>query len=299
MRFVPWLAAAALWWLSAQLGASTGRALGEFRAQEELLYFTSGEQLKWMAPGFEGLLADAYWLRTVQYFGRALMRRHGGPEIGALVPLVEITIALDPKFREAYVAGATFIGEPPPIGPGNAQAAVRILERGAVELPTDWILQQFLGYSIFIHLGDTRRAADRLLRASRLPGAPFWLETFAAGLLTEGGERDKARRIWTQMRAQANGGAIALLAERNLSRLDALDVLEQLNQRVAVFEEAHGRGPTTRVEFEALAQGLPTTDPTGAGYAYDKGRRKFVINPSSMLWSPWADGPQGAAQHRK
>ena len=48
-----------------------------------MLYFTSGEQLKWLAPGFEGLLADVYWLRTVQYFGRAIMRRH--PWLAGLV----------------------------------------------------------------------------------------------------------------------------------------------------------------------------------------------------------------------
>jgi hypothetical protein len=201
-RAAPWLLALAFWGLSVATLERADAALGAFRAEEELLYVQSGEQLRWLAPGFEGLLADVYWLRTVQYFGRAVIRRSAGPEIRALIPLVEITIALDPKFRAAYLSGATFIGEPPPIGPGDGHAAIRILEKGAVELPNDWIIQQHLGYGIFIHLKDHKRAADRLLRASRLPGAPFWLETFAGGLLAVGGHRDGARMVWRKLYEQ-------------------------------------------------------------------------------------------------
>ncbi len=43
--------------------------LGSFRAQEEVLYLWSGEHVRRLFPGFEGLAADIYWLRTVQYFG--------------------------------------------------------------------------------------------------------------------------------------------------------------------------------------------------------------------------------------
>jgi hypothetical protein len=42
---------------------------GRFRAQEEILYVWSGEHVRRLSPGLENLLADIYWLRTVQYFG--------------------------------------------------------------------------------------------------------------------------------------------------------------------------------------------------------------------------------------
>ena len=42
---------------------------GAFRAQEEVLYLWSGEHVKRLMPGYEGLMGDIYWLRTVQYFG--------------------------------------------------------------------------------------------------------------------------------------------------------------------------------------------------------------------------------------
>jgi hypothetical protein len=288
IRGLPWIATAGLCVASAVLQAKVDTLLGEFRAQEEVLYFTSGDQLKWLVPGFESVLADVYWLRTVQYFGRAVLRRQGGAEVQALIPLVEITIALDPKFRVAYLSGATFIGEPPPIGPGDGIAAVRILEQGAVELPNDWIVQQHLGYGIFILLGDHKRAADRLMRASRLPGAPFWLETFAAGILTDGGARDKSRLIWRQMFQDSEVPQVRELAGRNLLRLDALDVLDKLNERAAAYHEAYDRWPTTKQGFETLAGGLPLSDQTGVPFSFDTTRGEFDIAESSRIYSSWA-----------
>lgn len=296
---LPWIATASLCLASAVLQGKVDRLLGEFRAQEEVLYFTSGDQLKWLVPGFESVLADVYWLRTVQYFGRAVLRRQGGAEVQALIPLVEITIALDPKFRVAYLSGATFIGEPPPIGPGDGIAAVRILEKGVVELPDDWIVQQHLGYGIFILLGDNKRAADRLMRASRLPGAPFWLETFAAALLTDGGERDKSRLIWKHMLQDSEAPQVQELARRNLLRLDALDVIDKLNQRAAAYYKAHDSWPTTRQGFEALAAGLPLSDPTGVPFSFDATRGEFDIAESSLIWQAWGRDRRLSASKRR
>ena len=80
--------------------------LGRFRAQEEVLYVWTGEHLQRMAPGFEGLLADVYWLRTVQYYGgqRAFV---GDKRYDLLEPLVNITTSLDPTFAVAYRYGAS------------------------------------------------------------------------------------------------------------------------------------------------------------------------------------------------
>ena len=40
---------------------------------EEALYLSSGETIKRMSLGLEGLVADIYWIRTVQYFGRKIL----------------------------------------------------------------------------------------------------------------------------------------------------------------------------------------------------------------------------------
>jgi len=65
------------------------------------------------------------------------------------------------------------------------------------------------------------RAADVLMEASRLPGAPFWLETMAADLLSRGGERETARRVWRRLYDQAEDERLKMNARRHLEYLDA------------------------------------------------------------------------------
>ena len=67
-------------------------SLGVYRAQEEALYLT-GKQLRRLSPGFEDLMADLYWLRTVQYYGS--QRIWGGGHYELLAPLIDVVT--DPR----------------------------------------------------------------------------------------------------------------------------------------------------------------------------------------------------------
>jgi len=96
------------------------RALGSLRSQEEVLYLWSGDHVKRLCLGFEGVMADIYWLRTVQYFGgqRAFSR---SKDFSLLEPLIDITVSLDPRFEIAYRYGAIFLSEPKPLGAGRPE----------------------------------------------------------------------------------------------------------------------------------------------------------------------------------
>src|SRR3989442_10602516 len=48
---------------------------------EDALYVSSSQTLKRMSLGFDGLLADIYWLRTIQYFGGKLQKMRGSINI--------------------------------------------------------------------------------------------------------------------------------------------------------------------------------------------------------------------------
>ena len=143
-------------------------SLGGFRAQEEVLYVWSGEHIRRVSPGIENLMADVYWLRTVQYFGgvRAFSREK---RFELLDPLMNITITFDPRFEIAYRYGAVFLCEPWPVGKGNPRAGVALLERGVRTLPASWRLRQDLGYFRFIFLNDADRppVSFSLPRSSR------------------------------------------------------------------------------------------------------------------------------------
>jgi hypothetical protein len=262
------------------------RRAGEHRAQEEVLYLWSGAHVKRLFPGFEGLAADVYWLRTVQYFGgQRLFAANKRFEL--LRPLIEITTSLDPRLEIAYRYGAIFLSEPPPTGAGRPREGIEVLEAGVRNIPHSWRLRQDLGFFHHIYLHDSKRAAAILNEAARLPGAAFWLRLLAADLLTRGGERAQSRRMWQQMFEQAEEGIIKENARLRLRILDSLDLADRLTGLVSELERRRGRRPA-RLE-ELRAAGLwrgPLVDASGAPFGYDAVEGRVFIERTSPMWRP-------------
>jgi hypothetical protein len=133
---------------------------------------------------------------------------------------------------------------------------------------------------------DARRAADVLVEASKIPGAPFWLESLAGSMLVKGGERAVSREIWK--RQYENGwGNMKDNALHHLQILDALDARDALKALIARFVEKTGRRP--RALEELVSAGLlrsRPTDPTGVPFEYEPATGQVRISRRSMLWDP-------------
>ncbi len=256
------------------------------RSDEAVLYLWSGDQVRLLFPGFEGLAADVYWLRTVQYYGGQKRLEHGkGLEL--LRPLIEITTTLDPRLEIAYRYGAVFLSEHPPGGAGRPEEGIEVLEKGVRNLPASWRLRQNLGFFHFLYLKDSHRAAAILEEAAELPGAAFWLKTLAAELLSKGGDRAASRRMWQQMHDQAEEGILRENARHQLAVLDSLDRADRLTALVREFERLHGRRP--RLLEELRTDGLwrePLGDLSGPPFRYDESSGQVSIALESPLWRP-------------
>ena len=261
------------------------RVLGEFRAQHEALYLWSGEQVRRVAPGLEGLAADVYWLRTVQYFGgqRAFA---GGKRFDLLQPLIEITVTLDPRMEIAYRYGAIFTAEPSPIGAGRPRDAVALLERGVRALPDNWALRQDLGFYHFLFLKQPQEASRILFDASEMPGAPYWLKPLAASVLAKGGDRATARRMWSVI-AEQSAGQIKSNALLHVQVLDALDEADRLTKLVAEYARRGGRNPTSLEDLRRAGWlGRMPLDQSGTPFEYDQRTGRVSVSRRSPLWRP-------------
>jgi hypothetical protein len=278
------LAAALLFAASVFLQRRIDERMGTFRAQEDVIYLWSGKHVKRLVPGFEGLAADIYWLRTVQYFGgQRLFAKDKRFEL--LEPLVEITTTLDERFEIAYRYGAIFLSEAPPVGAGRPKSGVALLEKGVAANPNAWRLRQDLGFFIHLFLGDDARAAEILNEAADIPGAAYWLRTLAADILARGGNRAASRRMWQQMYEQAEGDFIKTNAAEHLRILDALDQADRLTEAVKAYERRTGRKPA-RLE-DLLGSGLRPAnlvDPSGVPLEYDPASGVVTVSKKSMLW---------------
>lgn len=258
--------------------------LGDLRARREVLYLWSGEQIRRLTPGFENLMADVYWLRTVQYFGgeRAFSAEK---RFDLLAPLIDITTTLDPRLEIGYRYGATFLAEPSPMGADRPQEAIKLLRRGVARNPRNWRLAQDLGLFYSFFTNDPVAASQVLLDAAKIPGAPPFLASLAGQVLIKGGERQSAKLLWQQIYSQSEPGQLKENAGIHLRQLQSLDAVDALNAAARDFEQRVGRPPGTLEELRR--SGLttaPNTDAAGTAFEYNASTGKASLSPKSPLW---------------
>lgn len=187
-------------------------------AETRELYVTSGDTVGRLALGFDSVLADIYWIRAVQHYGRDRRSRPYADRYQLLHPLIDITTTLDPHFSTAFQFGALFLSEPLPNGPGRLDLGIEMLEKGLRAEPARWQYAQYLGFLHYWHSGDRQEAGRQFERAAAMPGAPIWLKPLAANMFIEGGDRAAARTVLEAL-AQSEEPWVRDLAQRKLREL--------------------------------------------------------------------------------
>jgi hypothetical protein len=247
-----------------------------------LLYVRSPEAMKRLALSYSSLLADLYWIRTVQYYGSTKLSADPNKQYDLLFPLLDLTTSLDPRFNVAYYFGAVFLAERFPGGPGRPDLAIALLKKGFSAQPQRWEFAQAIGFVHYWWLEDYDEAAAWFARASALPDAPMWLAPLAATTLAQGGQRESSRLLWQQLANTAENDWFRGEARRRLQQIDAMDQIDRLAAVVAAFQAREGRAPTGWGELRqrGYLRGVPV-DPSGTPYALQSG--VVTLNPSSPL----------------
>lgn len=266
------------------LQAARERLLAAPDPDVQLLYVRSGALLQRLALSYDALLADVYWIRAIQHYGGTRLSKKADKRYDILYPLLDIVTTLDPRFMIAYRFGAIFLAEGYPNGPGRPDQAVALLEKGMRAQPDRWQYPYDAGFVHYWWLGDYRRAAGWFERASRVPGAPWWLQPLAATTLAQGGDREASRAMWRQMRDTADNEWLRHTAEMRLAQLAVLDDLDALTALVARYRAARGRTPASWAELvgAGLLRAMPV-DPTGTPYTLD-GAGRVGLSRTSALW---------------
>jgi tetratricopeptide (TPR) repeat protein len=261
-----------------------------FASYEEL--YVKPETARRLSLGFNGLVADWYWLRSLQYVGRKVdayrgeltldnMRPLGLRNLG---PLLDEATTLDPQFTAAYDFGAVVL---PSI---DRDAAVRLVQKGIRENPRDWRLYHQLGY-IYWQAGRFDEAGEAYAAGARVPGAPSWMNAMAAQMQTQGGGRGLAREMYRRMYEDAADEQIKTLALKRLAQLDSLDQRDAIRRVLADFQTRSGRCPAAWSEiapalralgFKSDASGAPL-DPVGFPYALDSAACDLRLDERSPI----------------
>ncbi len=248
---------------------------------EEVLYISSPKALKRLSLGYDGLLADIYWTRAVQYFGTK--HHEGARRFDLLAPLLEITTTLDPQLLVAYEYGANFLSPKPPAGAGMPERAIELEEFGIRNNPDEWRLYYNQGFIRYMELKDYKGAADSFARGARTPNAHPFLAVLAGQMAEHAGDRHMARMMWStsytttkdpNVRANAAAHLRALQVDEDVSHLEAL---------LGRYKAQAGRFPSSFSELETagLLRGTPR-DPLGNSYKLTPDGRVEVRTPDDF-----------------
>jgi len=261
------------------------------KLEEEQLYL-NGATARRISLGFNGLAADWYWMRSLQYVGRKII---GVPEnvqidslgqlnLKLLAPLIDTATTLDPQFMEPYQYAAVVL---PDI---DLQQAIRITKKGIAANPSAWRLYQHLGY-IYWQQKDFQAAGEAYDQGGKLPGAPAWMEAMKAKMAAEGGTRELAREIYERMYEQAGDNQVKEMARRRLLQLESLDQRDGLGRVLSAYRSKGGRCPSSWREIGPVLRALrlkldsagAPLDPSGTAYVLVSDNCDVALDPKSEV----------------
>ncbi|MBI3262887.1 MAG: hypothetical protein HYZ58_07025 [Acidobacteria bacterium] len=246
------------------------RQTNSIEPDDRLLYVRSGPLLEKVSLSYDAVMADVYWIRTLQHYGGTRLSKKTDKRYDLLYPLLDITTSLDPKFAIAYRFGAIFLAEGYPDGPGRPDQAIELLKKGMRAQPQKWQYLHDAGFIYYWWLEDFRSAAEWFDRASRVPGSPWWLKPLTATTMAQGGDRASSRLLWQQMLEAADNDWLRQSATLRLAQLTALDHLDRLSALVARYKSSTGHLPSSwdiLVGARLLSQA--PIDPAGVPYHLD------------------------------
>ena len=248
---------------------------------EEVLYFSSPTILKRLSLGYDGLLADIYWTRAVQYFGSK--HHEGAQSYDLLAPLLEITTTLDPQLIVAYDYGANFLAPQPPHGAGMPRRAIELAEFGIRNNPDEWRLYYQLGFIYYMELKDYAAAADAFARGARVSNAHPFLKVMAARMAEHAGDNEMARMLWTTAYQSSTEMSIRANAAAHLRALQVDEDVSNLEKLVGMYRERTGHLPSNFLDLQGtgLLRGMPV-DPLGHSYKLTAGGRVELRIPDDF-----------------
>jgi tetratricopeptide (TPR) repeat protein len=209
---------------------------------QQFLYVSSPKYIKQLSFGFDGALADLYWLRSVQYYGRQLLNEKN--EISfyqkvdqkLLYPMLDITTSLDPKYIQAYRFGGLFLPDYDP------KLALELLNKGVKENPDNWRMYQSLG-TVYWQLKDYKKAGEIFLKAGEISGSPQWLKIIGGVMYSQGGSRATACQLYATLAKEATDEFAKGQMEIQLKRVLALNQVDYINSLLERYKEATGECP--------------------------------------------------------
>lgn len=241
---------------------------------EQMRYLPNGEYLRIASLGYRELLADMLWIQAIQVMGEKKVSDSNGQW---LYRVLDSITTIDPQFVRAYEAGGlaltTLVVLP--------EESNQLLKKGILNNPTEWKLPFLLGINYYYELYDDATAAQYMMQASQVRGAPAMLGTLAANLFVSARSPQQAVDILAAMYRHTTDESAKKLLEVRLRLVLTERDLQLLEYAIVEYQKQMGHFPGS---LDALVQShvlktLPE-EPSGGRYIYDA--RTGTVSSSTM-----------------
>lgn len=272
------------------------------REAEELLYVSKGESVKALALGYESLLADLYWMRTIQFFGRKVIDDpkvlgDARGRLDLMYPLLDVATTLDPKDIAPYRFGGFFVHDYVDKALGKA-----LLEKGVRNNPEDFRLYADLAY-LYWNDGDCETASRLYAQGADVPGAPEWMRELSSRIPVRCGRADLTYEMLSRQYEASDDPRVREKLFAEIKEFRALAEVEYLRGAVEAFRQQFGKRPSSLAELMRalgpqpdapvlrLTRGGTPLDPDGVPYAYDPATGEVTTGPGGTYLPLY--GPTG------
>jgi tetratricopeptide (TPR) repeat protein len=252
--------------------------------EPDILFFSSPAFVKKMALGYDSLLADFYWMRAIQYYGRRDEAGKRKIRYKNLPTLLDITTTLDPNLIDAYRSGSCFLAEEDPVGAGQPKEALKLLDKGIRVHPQDWRLLHDKGFGYYWYLKDFKAAGETWMQASRIPGSPHWLPSLAATSLSKGGSFEIAIALWQEQYRNSTRANVRETARNHIISFQAAKEMWELEFLVEQYKKLfQSYPPSLRAVVKGQEDKYSLADPLGTPYRYSPQTGRVSLRPDTKV----------------
>jgi tetratricopeptide (TPR) repeat protein len=210
----------------------------------ELLYLPTAEMLHLASLGNAGLVADAFYLWSIQYYGQ--FKPH--ERFLYLETVYDLITDLDPLYHDAYRIGALIMQIQ--VGPGDEerqQAVIRLFDKALRNMPDNYDIAEAAAWDMFIRYRDMDQAIRYIEAGVAMPGSPHRLRRALGVWRDREGEMtfDEALKYWQEARGESENDYDRAVCDRQLYRLFASRDEARLNPMLESWSQRTGSCPTS------------------------------------------------------
>ena len=207
------------------------------RLEEKIIYIPQGKLVKTAALGYDAVLADLLWMRTVMYFGQHFVT---DKDYRWLYSMLDAVTTLDPGNILAYRFGGNILA----LEAGEVDSSIRLLQKGIRNNPDKgWRLYFLLGFDYFYLKNDYLNAAKNLEKASRMPGHPQYLPRLAAKMYAEANQADVALAFLREIYDQYQDESVRAAVAQEMNEIMAKKQIGGLEQAADRYKRIYGVYP--------------------------------------------------------